>query len=427
MRDDLPGRSAVDTKFDSIASANWLQRLVLNRLSKIELGSLVIHDKEKSWRFGSAEASGHNQPDQEAVINVINRKFYKRLIRAGSLGAAESYIQGEWDTPDLCKLLQVLGRNQRFLQSVDGWGSKLSKPVRLALNWLKRNTRAGSRRNISRHYDLSNEFFSLMLDPSMTYSSAVFSKPSMSLDQAQTEKYDRLCRKLNLQADHRLIEIGTGWGGFAIHAAKHYGCHVTTTTISQQQYNFAAQRISELGLQDRITLLQQDYRDLKGQFDRLVSIEMIEAVGEKFLKNYFRQCSQLLKSDGIMGIQAITIPDHRYDAYRHSVDFIQRYIFPGGFLPSIRAIGESLAKCTDLRFVHSEDFGPHYALTLQMWRENFWRAIESVKHLGFDNRFIRTWEYYLCYCQAGFEERMIGVAQIVMTKPQARTEPILGS
>lgn len=384
----------------------------------MQLGSVLIQDGENRWRFGDASSN-------PAILIVNNPNFYRRLVTGGGLGAAESYIQGEWDTPNLCHLLQILARNEQVISSVNGRLANLTKPLLVAFNWLRRNTKSGSRRNISAHYDLSNEFFSLMLDPSMTYSSAVFSRPEMSLSEAQFEKYDRICRKLELQPTDHLIEIGTGWGGFAMHAAKFFGCRVTTTTISQQQFSLAKSRIDEAGLSDRIELLKQDYRDLHGQYDKLVSIEMIEAVGEKFLPGYFGKCSSLLKPTGAMAIQAITIPDHRFDAYRRSVDFIQKYIFPGGFLPSVRAIGEALSSRTDFRFLHSEDFGPHYATTLKLWRENFWKALEQVGKLGFDRRFIRTWEYYLCYCQAGFEERMIGVSQIVLTKPLARMQPIL--
>lgn len=405
--------------YDSVSSASLIKRLVLRRLERIELGSLVVQDGAQSWRFGDSDQT------ETAMIVVRRPDFYRRLITGGSLGAAEAYIQGDWDTPDLAQLLQVLARNADAMNSVDGKLAKLSKPLRVAMNWLKRNTKSGSRRNISAHYDLSNEFFALMLDKSMTYSSAVFHRPDMTLGDAQVEKYDRICRKLDLKPEDHLLEIGTGWGGFAMHAASNYGCRVTTTTISAQQHALAQARFREAGLDDKITLLQQDYRDLRGQYDKLVSIEMIEAVGEKFLPSYFEQCSKLLKPNGVMAIQAITIPDHRYDAYRNSVDFIQRYIFPGGFLPSIRAIGQCLASHTDLRFLHCEDFGPHYGKTLQMWRQNFWNSIDHVRKLNFDDRFIRTWEYYLCYCQAGFEERLIGVSQFVFTKPLARMEPIL--
>jgi cyclopropane-fatty-acyl-phospholipid synthase len=295
----------------------------------------------------------------------------------------------------------------------------------VAVNWLRRNTRTGSKRNIADHYDLSNDFFAAMLDPTMTYSSGVFLTSTSTLAEASAEKYDRICRKLLLTPNDHVLEIGTGWGGFALHAAKHYGCQVTTTTISQEQHAFAATRIREALLEDRITLLSDDYRDLHGHYDKLVSIEMIEAVGEKFLPEYFSKCSELLKPEGMMLLQAITIPDFRYDRYRKSVDFIQRYVFPGGFLPSIGAIGDGISRSTDFRFFHAEDFGSHYARTLFLWRRNFWENIDKVRSLGFDERFIRTWHYYLCYCEAGFRERQIGVSQLLLAKPACRREPLL--
>jgi len=301
------------------------------------------------------------------------------------------------------------------------WG--LLQPLRMlraAAHWCRRNTRAGSKRNIAAHYDLSNEFFSLMLDPTMTYSSGIFDRPGMTLEQASIEKYDRICRRIDLRPGDHLLEIGTGWGGFAEHAVRNYGCRVTTTTISEEQYAYAAQRFRAAGIGRRINLLRHDYRDLSGTFDKLVSIEMIEAVGESFLPGYFEKCSRLLKPDGLFCLQAITIPDHRYASYRRSVDFIQQYIFPGGFLPSVGAIARCVGDRTDFRFLQLEDFGPDYAETLARWRHNFWREIPKVKALGFDKRFIRTWHYYLCYCEAGFHERQIGVAQILLSKPAFR-------
>jgi cyclopropane-fatty-acyl-phospholipid synthase len=264
-----------------------------------------------------------------------------------------------------------------------------------------------------------------MLDSTMTYSSGVFPSPNATLKEASVEKYDRICRKLQLSPQDHVLEIGTGWGGFAEHAARQYGCQVTTTTISHQQHAYAARRFSDASLGERVTLLKDDYRDLSGEYDKLVSIEMIEAVGEKFLPSYFEKCSELLKPDGMMLLQAITIPDHRYDRYRKSVDFIQRYVFPGGFLPSMGAIGNCIGRKTDFRFFHAEDFGSHYARTLADWRVNFWREIEAVRSLGFDDRFIRTWHYYLCYCEAGFYERQIGVSQLLLTRPACRREPLL--
>jgi cyclopropane-fatty-acyl-phospholipid synthase len=392
-----------------------LRQFVFSRLERIHSGQLTLEDGGDVRQFG--------QPDSQvppAHLTVRDWRFYQRLVMGGSLSAAESFIRGEWDTPDLSRLLQLLARNGEAISSFDRWGSKLLQPLRFAFHWMHRNTLKGSRSNIKAHYDLSNQFFSLMLDSSMTYSSGYFSTPSMTLDEAQFEKYDRVCRRLKIQPGDRVLEIGTGWGGFAEHAARHYDCHVTTTTISEQQYRYARQRFDLSGVGDRIELLQQDYRQLQGQFDKLVSIEMIEAVGEKFLPSYFAQCSRLLKANGVMCLQAITIPDHRFVRYRRSVDFIQRYIFPGGFLPSFGTITQSLGKATDFRLIYSEDFAAHYATTLEHWRANFWKQIDQVRAMGFDQEWIRTWEYYLCYCIAGFLERQVGVSQIVLAKPLAR-------
>jgi cyclopropane-fatty-acyl-phospholipid synthase len=318
----------------------------------------------------------------------------------------------------LASLFQILARNMHSLNQLNRLGSAWTRPIRSLGHWLQRNTRSGSRKNISAHYDLSNDFFRLMLDPSMTYSSGIFSQGT-TLEEAQFEKYDRICKKLDLQPQDRVLEIGTGWGGFAEHAVSHYGCHVTTTTISEEQFHYSQRRFSERAMEAKIRLLKQDYRDLEGEYDKLVSIEMVEAVGHQFLGKYFGKCCQLLRPNGAMCLQAITIPDHRYAQYRRSVDFIQRYIFPGGCLPSFSSITRALAKHTDFRFVHSEDFGADYAKTIEHWRRNFWKNIEQVRGLGFDEAWIRIWEYYLCYCIAGFMERQIGVSQVVLARPQA--------
>lgn len=312
--------------------------------------------------------------------------------------------------------MYVLAQNMDVLTSVEGGTAELLRPMRAAVNWFRRNTKAGSHRNISAHYDLSNEFFALMLDPTMTYSSGVFTAPDTTLLNASIEKYDRICRKLRLTPQDHVLEIGTGWGGFAEHAVRNYGCRVTTTTISQQQHAYAAERFQQAGIADRVTLLQQDYRDLRGRFGKLVSIEMIEAVGEKFLPGYFAKCGELLKPGGQMCLQAITIPDERYERYRKSVDFIQRYIFPGGFLPSMGAIRKCTANHTSLQLNQVDEFGQDYAQTLARWRKNFWNNIEAVRKLGFDERFIRTWHYYLCYCEAGFLARQIHVSQLFFEK-----------
>ena len=392
----------------------------MKRLERLEAGKLTIVDPSGGFEAGQA-----CEDSPAAIINVHHRRFYRDVVLGGSLGAAESYIRADWDSPDLTAVMRVLAQNADVLAGVDRGTAHLARTLLSAASWLRRNTRAGSKRNIAAHYDLSNDFFALMLDRTMTYSSGVFAAREASLEEASIEKYDRICRKLQLAPDDHVLEIGTGWGGFAEHAAKNYGCRITTTTISDEQHAFAERRFLDAGLSHRIRLLKEDYRDVSGQYDKLVSIEMIEAVGERFLQGYFTKCSDLLKPNGMMCLQSITIPDHRYDRYRKSIDFIQRYIFPGGFLPSMRAISECLGRATDFRLFHLEDFGPHYAETLAHWRANFWREIDSVKALGFDERFIRTWHYYLCYCEAGFRERQVGVSQLTLTKPACRRAPVL--
>ncbi len=392
----------------------------MRRLSQLEQGQLTLVDQSGAHEFGQVGDTGI-----AATITVHDRRFYRQVVLGGGLGAAEAYVRGYWDSSDLTAAMRVLARNSEALAVMEKGPARMLRPLRSAANWLRRNTPSGSKRNIAAHYDLSNDFFALMLDPTMTYSSGVFPSPGSTLQEASIEKYDRICRKVQLTSSDHVLEIGTGWGGFALHAARNYGCRVTTTTISKQQHAFAVRRIREASLEDRVTLLGDDYRDLHGQYDKLVSIEMIEAVGERFLPVYFAKCSELLKPDGMAVLQAITIPDHRYDRYRKSVDFIQRYIFPGGFLPSMGAIANCLAKATNFRWYHTEDFGAHYAKTLALWRHNFWHHLKAVKSLGFDDRFIRTWHYYLCYCEAGFHERQIGVSQLLLTKPACRRDPLL--
>jgi cyclopropane-fatty-acyl-phospholipid synthase len=380
---------------------------------------LTVVDRSGAHEFGQVGVSGLT-----GTITVHDPRFYHYAALGGALGAAEAYIRGYWDSTDLTAAMRVMARNAEALGGLEKGASQLLRPIRHLANWLRRNSRSGSKRNIAAHYDLSNDFFSLMLDPTMTYSSGVFSSPSSTLEEASIEKYDRICQKLQLKPQDHVLEIGTGWGGFAEHAARDYGCRVTTTTISNEQHTYAEKRFRKTSLDRRITLLKQDYRDLRGKYDKLVSIEMIEAVGDKFLPAYFAKCSEVLQPNGMMLLQAITIPDHRYDNYRRAVDFIQRYVFPGGFLPSMGKIGDCLRRSTDFRFFHAEDFGPHYARTLAHWRSNFWNNISQVRSLKFDRRFIRTWHYYLCYCEAAFHERQTGVSQILLTKPACRRQPV---
>jgi cyclopropane-fatty-acyl-phospholipid synthase len=393
--------------------------VVLRALRRLRHGGLIVRDSLGEQRFGTWSA-----PAESAVLRVDDLRFYRRVLLGGSLAATESYLDGHWNADDLTKVLRIFGRNLTALSEVDRGPVWLVEPLRRFCHWMRRNTRSGSRRNIAAHYDLSNEFFALFLDDTMTYSSGIFENDEATLREASVAKYDRICRKLQLTPRDHLLEIGTGWGGMAIHAARNYGCRVTTTTISKQQFQLASQRIAEAGLDGRITLLADDYRDLSGRYDKLVSIEMVEAVGHQYLPTYFRKCSDLLKPDGMMCLQAITIPDHRYEPYRRSVDFIQRYIFPGGCLPCTATIGGSLRQ-TDLRLIHWEDFSSDYAKTLACWRANFHAHLDEIRALGYSDTFLRMWEFYLCYCEAGFRERLTGVSQILLAKPLCGCEPLI--
>ena len=397
------------------------RRLVLDRLRGLERGRLVLIDDEDRLEFGeSAEAASRS-----LHLTVHDRRFYGDVAFGGALGAGESYMHGHWSCDDLTGMIRLLLQNRAVLDGMDGGLARLTVPLQKLFHWVNRNTRAGSRRNIAAHYDLGNDFFRLWLDPTMMYSSAIFEQPDASLYQASVAKLDRICRKLDLQPGDHVVEIGTGWGGFALHAAANYGCEVTTTTISREQFELASRRVAEAGLSQRVHVLLEDYRDLDGRYDKLVSIEMIEAVGHQYLDTYFEQCSRLLKDDGAMLLQAITIQDQRYSKALKTIDFIKRYIFPGSFIPSVSAISDSVARSTDMKIFHLEDIGPHYATTLRRWRERFFDRIEEVSALGYPEEFIRMWEFYLCYCEGGFLERAIGDVQVLLTKPGCRRDPIV--
>ncbi len=403
----------------AMPKAHALDRLakkaVDHRLNGIAHGELVIIDGQHERRYGAAAPCG-----MSATLRVHDPRFYSEVAFGGSIGAGEAYMQGYWSTSDLTALMRLLLQNREVLDGMEGGFARLAAPLQKALHWTSRNTRRGSRRNIHAHYDLGNDFFQLFLDPAMMYSSAIFERPGMTLEQASVAKLERICRKLKLKPGDRVMEIGTGWGGFAMHAARHYGCHVTTTTISPSQHARARERIDAAGLSSRIELLFTDYRDLSGQYDKLVSIEMIEAVGHQYYDTYFKQCGRLLKPDGMMLLQAITIADHRYEAAKRSVDFIQRHIFPGSCIPSVAAITGAVARASDMRVIDLKDIGPDYAVTLRCWRDNFFANLEQVRALGYAESFIRMWEFYLCYCEAGFIERVIGDVQLLLVKPLAR-------
>ena len=396
------------------------RRIVLSRLEKLQDGQIIVSENGERMAFGRLTEDF----PLSIQLRVLNPKFYSDIAFGGAIGAGEAYMRGYWACNELVDMLRILIRNREVLEQVDSGLAALSSPLRKVFHALNKNTRKGSRKNIAAHYDLGNDFYQLWLDPKMMYSCAHFDEPDTSLEAAATEKLDRICRKLDLSADDSVMEIGTGWGGFAIHAAKHYGCHVTTTTISQQQFDYAQQAVREAGLEDKVTLLLRDYRDLDGSFDKLVSIEMIEAVGHEFHDEYFKKCCDLLKPDGQMLLQAITIADQRYDQYKTSVDFIKRYIFPGGCLTSVTDMSRTMTKHTDMRVIHLEDIGPHYATTLRHWRDRFFARIDDVRRLGYSDVFIRMWQYYLCYCESAFIERATGTVHMLITRPGARRERI---
>jgi len=391
------------------------RRLLFGRLGSVGEGRLTVSDASGVCQFGTGAESGLC-----AAVVVHRPRFYRQAVWGGALGVADSYLDGDWDCDDLTALFRLFVRGDD-VSGLASWFAGLS--ARLYHRW-HANHRRGSRRNIKAHYDLGNALFELMLDETMCYSSGIFPSAASSLRSASIEKMDRICRKLDLRPDDHVLEIGAGWGGFAIHAAANYGCRVTTTTISQQQYVLANKRIADAGLSDRVTLVNADYRDLEGQFDKLVSIEMIEAVGSEYLDTYFARCSRLLKPEGTLLIQGIVMNDQRYAQYLRSVDFIQRYVFPGGCLPSLGAIVQSVGRATDLRLVHVEDFAPHYARTLREWRARFADRLDAVRSLGYSDRFVRLWHYYLCYCEAAFAERYIGVVQVQADKPRCARDPL---
>ena len=399
--------------------AGLLKRGLLRQLDQLRHGQLTLVEAGEHQLFGQPDAS------LRAEIQVHDAAFWPMVAGNGSIGAGEAYMQGFWSSPDLTAVIRLFVANLDVLDGLEGGLARLGRPLLHGLHWLNRNTRQGSRKNIAAHYDLGNALFEQLLDPTMMYSAAMFRSAEDSLEQAQLYKLQRICEKLDLQPDDHLLEIGTGWGGMALYAASHYGCRVTTTTLSREQYEYTRQRIEAQGLQDRVTLLLQDYRDLEGQYDKLVSIEMIEAVGHRYLPTYFRQCARLLKDDGLMLLQSITIRDQRYEQAKRSVDFIQRYIFPGGALPSLQVLLENVGRDTDLNLHHMEDFGLHYARTLRLWHDNLRRARHNLEQRGYDEQFYRLWEFYLCYCEGGFLERSIGAAQLLLAKPAARPEPLL--
>ncbi len=393
-------------------AAGLSRRLVLRALSGIHGGELELRERGRRIVLGTPDGPS----PLRAEIEVRSPLFYRQLLR-GSVGLCESYLDGQWECSDLVAMTRIAARNAGTLDRRRRFAAPVLAPAQRSLRWLQRNTPRRSRRQIEAHYDLGNELFELFLDETMSYSCAIFETPQATLRDASLAKLDRICRRLALRPEDHVVEIGTGWGGFALHAASRYGCRVTTTTISREQHAYASRRIAEAGLSERVNVLAQDYRALDGRYDKLVSIEMIEAVGWQYFPTFFRRCSHLLHEDGAMLLQAIVIDDHAYELEKASRSFINTQIFPGGCLPSLKVISRTVNRVTDMRPVHLEDISGHYTRTLSAWRERFLAARERVGELGYDERFRRLWELYLCWCEGGFAERRIRDVQLLLAKP----------
>ena len=421
MSDSIEDTAGTINTAATESSNGFYRRRLHNALGALQECQLTIVEGGVRRVFGT--------PSGDEVIHaelrIHDSEVYRRLALNGSVGVGEAYMDGLWDADDLTRLVQIFVRNRDLLDQLEGGMASLGAALLRGYHWLRKNTRLGSRRNIAAHYDLGNDLFELFLDSRMMYSSAIYSTPDEDLESASLRKIERICQKLDLQPEDHLLEIGSGWGGFAVHAAKHYGCRVTTTTISAEQHARAVERVAAEGLQSKVTVLLEDYRDLRGSYDKIVSIEMVEAVGHHFLNRYFRSIAHLLNEHGLALIQAITIEDHRYQMALKSVDFIKRHIFPGSFIPSVSTLVGNAVKGTDLRLVHLEDIGPSYAQTLRVWHQRFLERLDEVRKQGYSERFIRMWRWYLAYCEGGFLERSIGDTQMLFARPRNRRNQYL--
>jgi cyclopropane-fatty-acyl-phospholipid synthase len=400
--------------------SNWLDdaamSILLKKLDNIEIGLLQLYVNDMLYEFGDANAKS----EIHAVIRVQDIRAFRAIVTGGEPAAGKTYIDGWWTSDDLIEVLRIFTVNRNALFGFKHGVASFAKTINRVSNNILRNTLKGSKRNIKAHYDIGNDLYELFLDEKMMYSSAYFRNEEEDLATASEYKLKLICEKLDLQASDQVIEIGTGWGGFAIYAAQHYGCHVTTTTISDEQFEHASRKVHELNLTNRINVIKQDYRALSGSYDKLVSIEMIESVGHQYINHYFKICSSLLNSSGAMLIQSITMSDYLFKNYLNSTDFIRKYVFPGGCLTSVTSMMSSVSNQTDLTLYHSESFASSYAKTLKLWHHNFYKNRDKVIELGYSTTFIRLWEYYMKYCQAGFENRVIDVYHLVLKKPDNR-------
>lgn len=408
-------------------SVSKLQRRLLGKLAGLRHGSIRLTQGNDDFSLGERAS------ESELTVNILvsDSAFYRRIMTGGTLGSAESYMDGQWSCSDLTALIRIMIRNIGQVSAMNKAASWMRSAAWKLKHAARKNSVNGSKRNIVEHYDLGNDFYKLFLDPTMNYSSGIFdprvaaekfSTAEDALHAASLTKMDRICQKLNLQPGDEVLEIGTGWGAMAVHMASRYGCHVTTTTISEEQYRLACERVEQAEMQHRIKVLKQDYRTLDGQYDKIVSIEMVEAVGHKFMNGYFAKCSSLLREDGEMCLQAITMSPQNWKAYLRSVDFIRAYVFPGGCLPTVGSLHAAAADATDMRMLHTEDITPHYATTLNHWKRKFLGRLDEVRALGYDEHLIRLWNFYLSYCEAAFEERRVHCVQMMFGKPKSRVD-----
>ncbi|MDW3095455.1 MAG: cyclopropane-fatty-acyl-phospholipid synthase family protein [Gammaproteobacteria bacterium] len=400
--------------------SNWLDdnamSILLKKLENIQTGLLQVYANGMLYEFGNT----NTKSEINAVIRIQDNRVFRAILTGGEPAAGKTYIDGWWTSDDLIEVLRIFTINRNALFGFKHGIASLAKTINRFSNNILRNTLKGSKRNIKAHYDIGNDLYELFLDENMMYSSAYFRNDSEDLSSASKYKLKLICEKLNLQASDNVIEIGTGWGGFAIYAAQNYGCHVTTTTISDQQFDHAKAKVDSLNLSERISVIKQDYRALSGSYDKLVSIEMIESVGHQYIDEYFSVCNKLLKPSGAMLIQSITMSDYLFKNYVSSTDFIRKYVFPGGCLTSMSSMMSSISKHTDLTLYHSESFASSYAKTLKIWHQNFYSNRDKIIELGYSTSFLRLWEYYMKYCQAGFENRIIDVHHLVLKKPNNR-------
>ena len=429
---DVPLMDSMQVSDDVSRSNQFFAGQIRKRLNGLIGGEVEIHDRSGSFVLpGSEQKSDPYSEDLlRAKVYVGNSEMFRRIMLGGTIGAAESYMQQQWSTDNLTSLIRIMIRNLDHFTRLEKSWARIKNVWHYCQHALRHNSIANSRKNIYEHYDLGNDFYRLFLDPSLNYSSGVFADLSPtapvneSMLSASVRKMDTICQKLEISSLDNVLEIGTGWGAMAVHMASKYGCRVTTTTISQQQFNVASQRVKKAGLQNLVTVLLKDYRELEGTFDKVVSIEMIEAVGHQYYDQFFSKCNDLLRPDGAMLLQAITIGEQNYEYHIRNVDFIGKYIFPGGSLPSISALSKSVGRVSKMRMIHQMDITGHYERTMFCWREKFFERIDAIRRLGYDESFLRRWHFYLCYCEAAFAERRVHCTHLMYAKPYSKLEPV---